>query len=800
MALNLIEIKDFPKTASLTGAGEEIIPVSKADGKTYGIKTSDLKAFLGTVQVVAPKALSPTDPAPTLDGVYIPTVTQNEAGTPITYTNAGGLTVNTAEGGEDYGKAPQLINNGGVWVKSSYPLPAVSNLTAMADDSKGVISIISSNNTVEFITPFAVTNGKVRYVLSSDTVVNLINSFTSLLYITSSGDIEAVDSRYIGSIPLDALIFAQITKITAEGDYSVTGISNYSIDGAKMNPSRNAQLINSHGSINFDTTANLLKIGGGCYFYFGQSAMKLLVPSDIPISTSGYRRIVSDMDGNVRSTQVSLPIRKDEVTLFSYIRDGDSSVVVGGLENYVVNGIRVNYPIKTKLGIVMSFTKNFNLNRTTLKVGSAAIVIYEGKRHNVVPHELELDSNPCFIYYSVIDSIFKKVATTNISGIPVNDIIIGGSYGVRDFDYPEVYGIGNYLVNDKPIDYISQRQNKKLLVDFVNDHYYENNTILSMTSDDSEVLKTSMPNIVIDRYESLMAGSSGRITKTVLASVPTNNGAYPLSVYTFTPPTITPVFADGEVNITQPHIFIQCSTHGSEKTSSIACYLFMKDIVERKDECKVCEWFYYNIKLSIIPVANPQGWVNDTRTNGNLVDLNRNYPYQYIANQNSGTEQWSGLAALDQIETKAIHDYIIANKGDIHAAIDFHNFWGTSASSGDIMWTEGVNKYTCNIGRIAAQRVSRGSRSRSALFPVDDNIMLGIASYPSNTRGRSAGWFNYELGYGLTFEVSANFRYDPAHKENDNNCLKFSAEAFGNFLNVFTMEVISDFNQKNNIY
>src|SRR5690606_2805067 len=80
--LKLIQIPEFPKTDTLAGAGAEYVPVTKQDGITYGIKTEDLKAFLGTVQ--ASRALAPTDTAPTIAGVYIPTETNN-----VTYTNAG---------------------------------------------------------------------------------------------------------------------------------------------------------------------------------------------------------------------------------------------------------------------------------------------------------------------------------------------------------------------------------------------------------------------------------------------------------------------------------------------------------------------------------------------------------------------------------------------------------------------------------------------------------------------------------------------------------------------------------------
>lgn len=131
MAVELIQIKDgnFPKTSTIDGTGLEYIVVSKADGITYAMLTSDFKAFLGTVQTIAPKAISPSDPAPTLAGVYIPTING-------TYANAGGLVRNTAVGGVDEGMAVEFLFDGvSTWVKNTYPLPEVdtSNLATKAD-------------------------------------------------------------------------------------------------------------------------------------------------------------------------------------------------------------------------------------------------------------------------------------------------------------------------------------------------------------------------------------------------------------------------------------------------------------------------------------------------------------------------------------------------------------------------------------------------------------------------------------------------------------------------------------------
>src|SRR5690606_3272069 len=102
MALELIKISEFPQVTEPS----DWIVVSGSDGVAYKIRQDDFKAWLGTVQTIAPREISPTDPEPGLDGLYIPT----EDGT---YTNAGGLVVDRSEGGPDYGMYVQFINDGG---------------------------------------------------------------------------------------------------------------------------------------------------------------------------------------------------------------------------------------------------------------------------------------------------------------------------------------------------------------------------------------------------------------------------------------------------------------------------------------------------------------------------------------------------------------------------------------------------------------------------------------------------------------------------------------------------------------
>lgn len=65
-----------------------------------------------------------------------------------------------------------------------------------------------------------------------------------------------------------------------------------------------------------------------------------------------------------------------------------------------------------------------------------------------------------------------------------------------------------------------------------------------------------------------------------------------------------------------------------------------------------------NVDLWLVPSMNPDGVANDTRTNANGVDLNRNFPYQWGKIRKLGYWQYAGPSRASEPETKAMVKFI----------------------------------------------------------------------------------------------------------------------------------------------
>lgn len=133
------------------------------------------------------------------------------------------------------------------------------------------------------------------------------------------------------------------------------------------------------------------------------------------------------------------------------------------------------------------------------------------------------------------------------------------------------------------------------------------------------------------------------------------------------------------VNKIKPVVFICCNVHGHEKSSTIGAYYLMKDIVEHYSEDPVLNFLRNNVVIKVIPAVNAYGIINNTRQNGNGVNINRNYPTfnwdEYKAT-GSDTEAWgynaTGDSAASELETQYIINELLSSGKNTALAIDLH--------------------------------------------------------------------------------------------------------------------------------
>lgn len=201
-------------------------------------------------------------------------------------------------------------------------------------------------------------------------------------------------------------------------------------------------------------------------------------------------------------------------------------------------------------------------------------------------------------------------------------------------------------------------------------------------------------------------------------------------------------------------IFINCGLHGFEKVSSPAVFEMLKDMITKSDSVPFYDFLRNNVDFLIIPVANPSGWDDFTRTNRNGVDLNRQFPWNWKRITDTTSSTYSGTAPLTENEAINVHNILVDEKPDF--AIDFHNFHLGSnirASGGEYFayFFSNGDSINQNIAQQLYSKMSREFRKDYPYVVQDDFIGKAVSSVP-------AGMFQdyaQHLGikYSCTFEV-----------------------------------------------
>ncbi|KAJ8932662.1 hypothetical protein NQ314_014539 [Rhamnusium bicolor] len=152
----------------------------------------------------------------------------------------------------------------------------------------------------------------------------------------------------------------------------------------------------------------------------------------------------------------------------------------------------------------------------------------------------------------------------------------------------------------------------------------------------------------------------------------------------------------------KPTIYFQAAIHAREWIAPPVALYTINQLVENEANRYLIE----DVDWIILPVVNPDGYeyshVNErlwrkTRTLGTLcdgTDGNRNFDFNWMVTGASSfqcSQTYAGHSAFSEVETRAISNYLLANRANIKLFVDIHSYgnwllypWGhTTVPSAD---------------------------------------------------------------------------------------------------------------------
>ncbi len=146
-------------------------------------------------------------------------------------------------------------------------------------------------------------------------------------------------------------------------------------------------------------------------------------------------------------------------------------------------------------------------------------------------------------------------------------------------------------------------------------------------------------------------------------------------------------FTIGSLNPEHPTLFITGGLHGLERVGAQLAWSLLKTTLDRLLWDQSLQELFKNIRLVVIPLVNPVGYVKFKRCNGNDVDLMRNSPVRAIdktpfllgGQKFSRKLPWyQGDLTKLEVENAAIYKKFFdsASRSQCVISIDFHSGFG----------------------------------------------------------------------------------------------------------------------------
>lgn len=174
-----------------------------------------------------------------------------------------------------------------------------------------------------------------------------------------------------------------------------------------------------------------------------------------------------------------------------------------------------------------------------------------------------------------------------------------------------------------------------------------------------------------------------------------------------------------------PKIVITAGLHGREKSASYALYYFFRELLDNPTNNPTLDAIKTNIHLILMPICSPSGFVDNSYSNRNGQNINRDFP---------------PYGNVTQAESKAMKKLIDDNI-DMDYFIDFHNMFmrngliGYSLTDDEFFKYASLNMYK-SVGRSWQKSESQFPQSMNHRFAYTSGSNVGtVGRYVKDVLG-----------------------------------------------------------------
>lgn len=507
----------------------------------------------------------------------------------------------------------------------------------------------------------------------------------------------------------------------------------------------------SDANANYTTADTTLTITGTGYATTNKGTFVLATPIALAFpSNAPYRLEFNETTKKLRVVHVGTDKETNWLPC-GYIRKEFSGLTTDVFKNIRVNGTLPMSNAKPNYSLMLTkaSTLNFDFNSNKIIVSGNLWIQYDGGRIQVTAQEIALDParNKGFAQILLVNpadsSMYVKSQAAPYT-VPKDHLQVGAYYENDQI----FFGLDHFSVNGKPF---QQTASVRPSFGWDFNNKVDVNVVDSLMETDPLYMANLTTAIVYGWFDQLATDFPDYITKTTLGNDAT--GTLPIYQYRFKPKLPNPQNAG--LNTKIPKVMLL--TIHNEGMNMVALHIMMREICRSWQSSEALESMRHGLEFVVIPVGNPWGLNNGKRTNSNQIDINRQFPTEWVQLGVPGDYFYSGTSALSEAEAQHLYAAMVAERPDVYFDVHSYGSWNNDGTSA---WLPILNDKTNSaiisaMTRIYAQYKKKYSwlADIDKLFDVSNEKLLG-----GGTSSKSAA----SLGaIGGTFESSWNLKNSP---------------------------------------